>query len=222
MKNPLLSILALVIAGQVSFAESPAGVVPSGTASARDGFTRSGTSVLLTRGSVSRKVEKEVVLANGLRVQSDGTVTLFDGSKAALRNNQLLTLEGTFEEVALTPQGTAPVSSGGPPMKKLNEEVGISSVDGVCVSSGAALVTRNGVTERLSKEVKLANGARVQPDGTVILLDGTQFTLKVDQVLTFDGMVRAAPVRTPPASGVLRDGGAAPSTGPSSNFPVIE
>lgn len=112
MKKALLSLLAVHVVGQLSFGQvtSP-GVVPGGAVSARDGFTKSGASVLLTRKGVSQKIESEILLDNGLRVQGDGTVTLPSGEKASLRNNQLLTLSGTFEEVALSPQGTAPVSS---------------------------------------------------------------------------------------------------------------
>ena len=208
MKASFLGLALLFLFGDSILAQN---VVPSGAASARDGFTKSGTDILLTRGGVSQKVDQEVALENGLRVRPDGSVTLPNGSKASLGNNQLLTLQGSLEDVALLPQGTAPVTSGGPPMKKPGEEVGVSSTDGVSVSSGTVLVTRNGATERLSRELKLANGTLVQVDGTVTLANGKQITLLADQVLTFDGVLHDAPPRPAPAT--PRAGGTAPRSG---------
>ena len=196
MKTPLISLASLLLSCASLTAETPApAVVPSAALSVRDGFTRGGTSVLFTRDGVSQKVEKEMVLDNGLRVQPDGSATLPNGKKIALGNNQLLTLQGVLEDAALTPQGTAPLTSGGAPMKKQGEEVGIAADDGISVSGGVALVTRNGVSERLAKELKLANGTRVQPNGSVTMPDGTQITLKAQQVLSFDGLVRQIPAR---------------------------
>lgn len=220
MKSSLLSLL-LAVAGQVSLAQGTVpGEVPGGTVSARDGFTKSGTSVLLTRNGVSQKVDKEILLENGLRVQGDGSVTLPSGEKASLRNNQLLTMSGTFEEVALSPQGTAPVSSVVTPMKRVGEEVGLSSTEWVTVSSGAALVTRNGVTEQLKQELALPNGTKVKPDGTVTFADGKQITLSADQVLSFDGRLRETTEPLIPAPPSGRDGGiATPGANPATTSP---
>jgi hypothetical protein len=205
MKTSLFLFASLVLSCVSFSAEAPEReVVPSAAVSARDGFTHGGTAVIYTRNGISQKVEKEVVLENGVRVRADGTVTLANGEKAALRNNQILTLQGVLEEVALTPEGVAPVTSGGAPLKKQGEEVGISANDGISVSGKEALVTRNGVSERLTKELRLNNGTRVKPDGSVTLPDGTQITLKVDQVLTFDGVVRDVPAQVNPTPGPAR------------------
>ncbi len=204
MKRSLLSLF-VVFASQLAFAQkSLPGVVPGGAVSARDGFTRGGAGVLLTRNGVSQKVERELVLENGLRVQADGSVTLPNGEKAALRDNQLLTLTGAFEDVALSPQGTAPVSSLVTPMKNVGEGVVTSSADGVTVSGGAVMVTRNGVIERLGRDFKLPNGTTVKPDGMLTLPDGKQIRLRGTQVLTFDGLVLESPTRTTPAPTVPR------------------
>ncbi len=204
MKRSLLSLF-IVFASQFAFAqESSLGVVPGGAVSARDGFTRGNTGVLLTRNGVSQKVERELVLDNGLRVQADGSVTLPNGEKATLRDNQLLTLTGAFEDVALSPHGTAPVSSLVTPMKKAGEGVATSSTDGVTISGGAVMVTRNGLMERLGRDLKLSNGTTVKPDGVVTLPDGKQIRLRGTQVLTFDGLVLESPTRTIPAPTIPR------------------
>lgn len=201
MKTSLL-LAASLVSAQILCAQN---VVSSGTTSVRDGFTLSGTSVLFTRDGVSKKVEQEIVMKDGMRVRPDGSVLFANGNKASLRNNQLLTLTGTFEDAALTPQGTAPVTSGGPPITNHGRDVGIAAADGVSVSGADTLVTRNGVTQRLDKELKLTNGARVQPDGSVILADGQKISLRADQVLTFEGAL-VEPVPRPNAAPTALDG----------------
>ena len=119
MKTPLLFLASLAFCSVPLFGDASAPNVVSSTAvSARDGFTRGGTSVLFTRNGISQKVEKEMVLENGLRVRPDGSATLLNGKKISLGNNQILTPQGALEDVALTPQGVAPVTSGGPPLSK--------------------------------------------------------------------------------------------------------
>jgi hypothetical protein len=87
--------------------------------------------------------------------------------------------------------GQEPAAPVVPPANK--DEVGVSSRDGITVSGGEALITRNGRTEKLTKEFALQNGLRVQPDGRLISKDGSSINLKIDQLLTFDGKIVALP-----------------------------
>lgn len=216
MKNSLTLLAALFLSSHFTFAQ---GTVPSGGASARDGFTRRGTTVIFTRNGVSQVVEKEMSLDNGIRVLADGSVMMPSGEKSSLRNNQILTLQGTFEDVALSPQGTAPMTSVSNPTTKVGEEVGVSSTDGISVSAGSTLVTRNGVTQRLLEEIKLANGTRVQPNGTVTTPDGKQIIMRANQTLTFEGLLLETPERSTPAAPAARDGGVLPPSSPSTTSP---
>jgi hypothetical protein len=198
MKTSILCIAVLALAGSaLRAADGKPDVVPASVMSAREGFTRSGTSVLMTRAGVTQKVERDVTLENGMRVSVDGSVVLPGGEKTSLKNNQLLTLGGTFEDVALTPQGTALGATGASPINKPGADVGISSHDGISLSGNEALVTRNGISQRLANDLKLGNGATVQRDGTVLYSDGSRITLKAGQILTFDGVLRDMPPRSP-------------------------
>ena len=162
--------------------------------SARDGFTLRGTEVVMTRAGVTTKVDREMILPNGLHVKADGNVTLRDGSPAALRPNQLLTFDGTFQDVLLTPEGVAPLSSvdTGPTPKAA---VGVGARDGVYVSGKETFITRNGVTEKVTSDIRLPNGTTVKPSGTVELGSGNTITLRPTQMLGLDGVVRDIPVR---------------------------
>jgi hypothetical protein len=71
--------------------------------------------------------------------------------------------------------------------------VGIAKRDGVTVSGNEAFVTRNGVTEKLAKELRLPSGILVRPDGSVMLTNHAETTLQADQLLTFDGHILAIP-----------------------------
>jgi len=72
--------------------------------------------------------------------------------------------------------------------------LGVSSRDGITISGGDVLVTRNGRIEKLMKEVVLPNGLIVKPDGTVTNKDGGVATLRPTQVLSFEGIFTEAPV----------------------------
>ncbi|HEV7868933.1 MAG TPA: DUF6799 domain-containing protein [Chthoniobacteraceae bacterium] len=73
-------------------------------------------------------------------------------------------------------------------------DVGLSARDGITMSGADAFITRNGVTEKLAKEVVLDGGVRVQPNGTVTMKDKTKITLRANQLLTLDGRLVEAPV----------------------------
>jgi len=71
--------------------------------------------------------------------------------------------------------------------------VGVAKRDGVTVSGEEAFVTRNGATEKLTKELALPSGVVVKPNGMMILPDKTEAPLRASQILTFDGKVSEIP-----------------------------
>lgn len=159
-------------------------------ASARDGFTLRGTEVVLTRNGVTTKVDRDLILPNGLRVMANGNIIMRDGSSTALRPNQLLTIEGTFEDVLLTPQGVAPVSS-----VDTGPTPSVGSREGFFVSGTEVFMVRGGVAEKVKSEVRLPNGTLVKPNGTVVLGTGNTVVLRKDQVLDLEGVLHDAPAR---------------------------
>jgi hypothetical protein len=79
-------------------------------------------------------------------------------------------------------------------VKPTGDDVGISARDGITLSGTAVLVTRNGVSETLQKEIVLDNGTRVAPNGTITPNEGGGFSLRPTQILMFDGRLINAPV----------------------------
>lgn len=157
-------------------------------ASVRDGFTLRGTELVMTRNGVTSKVDRDWALSNGARIHANGNITMADGSTTSLRANQILTFAGDVEDVILTPEGLAPVSavSAGP----ITQDDGLrSGRDGVTASAGETFITRNGRTEKLKEDVRLANGAVAKPNGTVILSNGNTISLRADQLLDLDGVL---------------------------------
>jgi hypothetical protein len=96
-----------------------------------------------------------------------------------------------------------------PPAAGEDNVVGLSSRDGITVSDVGTMITRNGVTEKLTKELSFNNGVKILPDGTMIGNDGSRVLLRPGQLLTLDGKVV---MPTSPASGT-RTGGATGGTG---------
>jgi hypothetical protein len=85
-------------------------------------------------------------------------------------------------------ESNAPVTTN-PALAGDGVQIGVARQDGVTVSADGASVTRNGITEKLSKELYLPSGVVVRPNGSVTLADKTETTLRVTQILTFDGKI---------------------------------
>jgi len=157
-------------------------------ATARDGFTLRGTELVMTRDGVTTKVNRNWALSNGARVHANGNITMADGSTTSLRPNQILTFAGDIEDVVLTPEGLAPLSAvaAGPTTRK---DAIPSARDGVTTSAGETFITREGRTEKLTEDVRLANGAVARPNGTVVMSNGNILSLRSDQLVDLNGVV---------------------------------
>lgn len=92
-----------------------------------------------------------------------------------------------------------------------------SARDGFTRYNTDTLLTRNGVTEKVKREVVLRNGLRVSPDGTAILPDGTKTMIRDNQILTLEGAIEDTPISqsgtAPVPSGGRPAAGARPETG---------
>lgn len=160
--------------------------------SVRDGFTRYDGDTLLTRKGVTEKVTREVVVPNGLRVSPDGSAVLPDGTKTMLRNNQILTFDGVVEYTPLSQSGAAPMPSGGSITAGARPNLGLYGNDGVTGTNDNAFITRSGVTQQVTSDVRLESGIRVQPNGTITLANGKRINLQPGQLLSFDGVLKEA------------------------------
>ncbi|EDY19087.1 hypothetical protein CfE428DRAFT_3264 [Chthoniobacter flavus Ellin428] len=96
-------------------------------------------------------------------------------------------------------------------------EVGVARRDGITVSGGEAYVTRNGVTKKLVKDLKLPSGVTIQTDGDIVLATGGHASLQADQLLTLDGRITDIPKDpnvnpAPPVTSTATATTAAPAT----------
>jgi len=198
MKTLQLVLAASLVWSSAAFCQLPAigekvnSARNTSRSSARDGFTRYNGDTLVTRKGVTEKVTREVIVPNGLRVSPDGSAVLPDGSKIALRNNQILTFDGVVEDTPLSQSGTAPVPSGGRATAGARPDLGLSGHDGITGTNSNAFITRNGVTQQVTSDVRLESGIRVQSDGTITLANGDKINLKPGQLLSFDGVLKEA------------------------------
>jgi hypothetical protein len=73
--------------------------------------------------------------------------------------------------------------------------------DGIFRHLGATLIITKGHAEDVKRELKIAGGITVEPNGTVTFKDGRKVRLKGNQMTTFDGQVKdVSPSLTLPAS----------------------
>lgn len=161
-------------------------------ASTRDGFTRYDGNVLLTRRGVTEKVLREVSVPNGLRISPDGSVVLPNGLKTVLGNNQILTFDGVIEYTPISQSGAAPMPSGGSVTAGARPDLGLSGNDGITGTSSSAFITRAGVTQQVTSEIRLESGIRVRSNGWITLANGDRINLKPGQLLSFDGILKEA------------------------------
>jgi hypothetical protein len=164
------------------------------TGAARDGFFVRDNKVFIVRNGVTTQVEREMLFPNGLRVLPNGTVTLRDGREVTLLPKQWLTFEGSIDDRVVEIAPDRPVAAHPSTIR----ESGVSARDGVTVSGGDAFITRNGTTEKIVGDLRLANGVIVHPDGTVLLANGRKITLRAEQLLDLHGRLHEAPVQPNP------------------------
>lgn len=86
--------------------------------------------------------------------------------------------------------------------------------DGITLLAGKVMITRNGVTSPLDKEMTLPNGIHVRPDGSMIGMDSAPLALRADQTLGFDGNITPRQTTTaPPQSAAAAEVGGAKAGG---------
>jgi Domain of unknown function (DUF6799) len=92
-----------------------------------------------------------------------------------------------------------------------------SARDGFTRANADTLLTRKGVTEKVTRDVVLRNGLRVSPDGSAILPNGSKVVLRANQILTLEGVIEDTPLTptgvAPMPSGGSVTAGARPDTG---------
>jgi hypothetical protein len=176
-----------------NYPEPPQRSIPTGTA--RDGFFIHDSVVYMVRNGVTTRVDREILIPNGVRVEPNGTVTLRNGRERTLLPKQWLTFDGTLDDFTLR-AGHPAVSAA------VKRESGISFRDGITVSGADVFITRNSITNKVTSEIHLPNGTVVKPDGSVILSNGNKMTLRVDQFLDLHGVLHDASVVPKSAAGV--------------------
>lgn len=99
-----------------------------------------------------------------------------------------------FAQAPTTTKTTKTKTVADAPTEKQQNEVGVSSRDGITMSGDDVIITRNGLSEKLTKTMELPNGVRVEPNGT-IMLNGEKLSLRPTQVLTFEGRFLNIPIK---------------------------
>ncbi len=155
---------------------------------ARDGFTLRGAELVMTRHGVTAKVDRAYVLQDGTRVQANGNIVMRDGSTTSLRPNQILLFDGEIQDAVLTPDGVAPLAgiAEGP---RTQTDFRATARDGISVVNGVAMITRDGLSEKITADVRLANGTIAKSDGSVVFSNGNTISLGPDQFVDLNGVL---------------------------------
>jgi len=81
-------------------------------------------------------------------------------------------------------------ASGGPHQTTPGNFASAEVPDGIVRHLGQTLIMKKGHAEKVDRELKIAGGITVEPNGTVAFKDGHKFKLKNNQMTTFDGQLK--------------------------------
>lgn len=122
--------------------------------------------VFLEQDGQSKPLQKEMTLSGGIKVQTNGLVTLSGGVEKTLPENRPFTLDGFL-------------IAGDGRFVRLD--------DHIAVLDGALMMVKNGQASRVGQEITLGDGTVVLPDGVFLRPDGRRLRLLDGQMLKLDG-----------------------------------
>ncbi|RTY86783.1 DUF6799 domain-containing protein [Flavobacterium sp. GT3R68] len=119
---------------------------------------------------------EDMIMANGTVVSSDGTIKTKDGKIRMLLNGDIVDMRGKITS------------------KKVKEDRWVKNhkkmKDHVTMKGGKMMLMKKGELFLIDKNMKLANGTVVAPDGTVNMKDGSSMQMKNGDQIFMDGKVK--------------------------------
>lgn len=140
-------------------------------ANGADGVTRKGKELFLVKAGRSEPLTQELDLPHGIKVMTNGFFTVNGGKARELLDGQRLGTDGML---------TSPDGRIEPVM------------DHITLRDGKVVVVRDGQGETLEQPMKLPNGARLTPDGTMRTANGRVHRLADGQLFALTGEALAA------------------------------
>lgn len=130
-----------------------------------DYITLKSGEVLVVKGDVSEKLDKDLALPGGLSVSTNGIVKV-DGKEVELKDAQKLTLDGYWlgDDGLLVP-----------------------FQDHYTLKDGKVYFVQNGMFKPVNEDVVFKNGIRLKTDGTINTSSGMVVRLQSGQMLSPDG-----------------------------------
>jgi hypothetical protein len=89
-----------------------------------------------------------------------------------------------------TPNPASAAAAGGPHQSTPGNFANGEVPDGIFRHLGETLLMKQGRAEVVKRELKMAGGITIEPNGTVTFKDGHKFKLKENQMATFDGQLK--------------------------------
>lgn len=179
-KTLALSVACLILAAGTAFAYDDCSCTCEGSgqvrrvsdAGSRDGYFLRNGKVMVFRNGASTELTQDAMFDNGMRLQADGTILYSDGTRATLRDSQMLAMDGNFFDRERVNAG-------------FQETRGR---DGYFVGrNGKVMSFRDGKISEITSDITFDNGARLSVDGTFTMKDGTRSRLDNSQWMSFSG-----------------------------------
>jgi len=127
---------------------------------------KNGTVLVTLQSGDTQTATNEITLPEDIKVMTNGVFTVKGGKKRNLRDRQSLDADGNLT----SPDGTVePVT------------------DHVVMKRGRLMLVKDGESKPATGEIKLADGSRIRPDGTITGADGRIRRMLDGQIYKFSG-----------------------------------
>ena len=132
-----------------------------------DGYVMKDGVLMQVKSGLIASQDQDVDLESGDKLAKDGTITRKDGTTMVLREGEMINAKGEV-------------------MRRKDDLV---NMDGVTMRNGKMMKWEANKLIAVDKEITLANGAKVAPNGSVTMKDGTKLTLNNGEIFTSKGEI---------------------------------
>ncbi|MBX9852819.1 MAG: hypothetical protein K2X86_13830 [Cytophagaceae bacterium] len=132
-----------------------------------DGYVMKDGALMQVKGGIMTAQDQDVDFESGDKLMKDGTIMRKDGATMVLRDGEM-------------------ISSKGEVMRRKDD---LLNMDGVTMRNGKMMKWEANKLIAVDKEIALSNGAKVAPNGTITMKDGSKLTLNNGEIFTSKGEI---------------------------------
>jgi hypothetical protein len=136
---------------------------------------RDGKMMQLDKGKM-KVLDKEVTLANGAKISSEGIMVMSNSNKVVLKEGDFVTMEGDMMMMKGSKLDSKAVDSR-------------TSNDHLIFTGGRMMAVKNGEPQPMTADMTMPNGSKVMKSGQVVKKDATKYILREGEKVDMNGEI---------------------------------